>query len=66
MCLVPMATGRGLELETTKEGLPEAVQPQDTGLGFLSGAMVSSLAFLEEGPEAQDVCLHRSWRALPW
>lgn len=66
MHLVPMATGRGLELETTKEGLPEAAQPQDTGLGFLSGVMGSSLAFLKEGPKTQDVWLHQSWRAHPW
>lgn len=32
-----MATGRGLELETRQEGQPEALQPHDTGLGFLSG-----------------------------
>lgn len=49
-----------------KEGLPEAAQPQDTGLGFLSGAMGSSLAFLKEGPKTQDVWLHQSWRAHPW
>lgn len=50
-----MATGRGLEPETRQGGLPEAAQPQDAGLGFLSGAGVSALVLLEKGPGAQEV-----------